>query len=114
MSEALKFLPPRVALMDPRSGLISREWYLFFQAVYDRIGGATGPSTTDLSTSLFEDAGSGETNALLFELEQSVSQTPAQYDQYVADALLAEVSALREQVAELSKEIEAIKQGVVI
>lgn len=110
MSEALKFLPPRVPLTDARTGFISREWYLFFQGVFNRIGGSEGPSTTDLSSSLFEDAGSGETNALLFEAQQALSQTP-QYEQYVNDTLMAELSGLRELVAEQAKELDALKQA---
>lgn len=127
MSEAIKFLPPRVALTDPRTGLISREWYLFFQGIFDRVGGATGSSTTDLSSSLFEDAGSGETNALLFSAEQALSQLPAtpavvpndqslepRYEEYVLEALQTELNGLRELVQELSKELDALKQATTL
>lgn len=110
MSEALKFLTPRVPLVDNRTGLISREWYLFFQGVFDRIGGPTGSSTTDISSSLFEDAGSGETNALLFEAQQALSQVPS-YEQYASNAILAELNGLRELVAEQAKELDALKQS---
>lgn len=110
MSDPLKFVPPRVPLADPRTGLISREWYLFFQGVYNRIGGADGPSTTDVSGSLFEDAGSGETNAMLFTLEDEVKQSPS-YEQYVVEGLTTELNGLRELVAELIKEVEALKQA---
>lgn len=109
MSNVLKFIPPRVPLADPRTGLISREWYLFFQGVYNRIGGAEGPSTTDLSGSLFEDAGSGETNAMLFALEDEIKQSPP-YEQYAVDTLTTELNGLRELVSELTKEVEALKQ----
>ena len=113
MTDPLKFVPPRVPLLDTRTGLISREWYLFFQGVFDRIGGANGPSSTDLSVSLFEDAGSGETNAALFTLDQALNQLP-QPAMLPADMLLAEVSDLREQVAELKKELDALKQSTLI
>lgn len=123
MSTALKFMPPRVPLADPRTGLISREWYLFFQGVYDRIGGADGPSTTDVSGSLFEDAGSGETNAMLFTLEDELKQAPPyeplpadqdqapRYELYTLEALTTELNGLRELVSELTKEVEALKQA---
>lgn len=114
MSEALKFVPPRVPLTDPRTGIISREWYLFFQGVFDRIGGANAPTPEDLSASFFEDAGSGETNALLFTVEQALSQTPPAASDVALDTLLGEVSELREQVAELRKELDAIRQGTLI
>lgn len=124
MSDPLKFIPPRVALTDPRTGLISREWYLFFQGIYIRAGGATGPSTTDVSGSLFEDAGSSETNAMLFSLEDELKQAPQsellntepadqspKYEQYTLDALTTELNGLRELVAELTKEVESLKQA---
>lgn len=114
MNEPLKFIPPRVPLIDQRTGLITREWYLFFQGVFDRIGGANGPSTTDLSSSLFEDAGSGETNALLFTAEQAFSQIPPMLDSAPVEILLAELAELRDQVSELRKELDAVRQGILI
>jgi len=112
MSNALKFVPPRVALTDPRTGLISREWFLFFQGVFDRIGGSEGPSNTDNAVSAFEDAGSSETNAMLFKFEDNVNQRP-QLDQPIPvyDTLLAEVSELRERVTVLETEVQALKQS---
>lgn len=123
MSETLKSMPPRVPLLDPRTGLVSREWFLFFQGLFYRVGGANGPSTTDISSSLFEDAGSGETNATLFALEQALSQqpvheaadpgldqTPSQPTQ-VVDQLQSELNSLRELVAEMAKDIQALKQA---
>lgn len=127
MTDPLRFVPPRVQLTDPRTGLISREWYLFFQGVFDRIGGATGASTSDLVASLFEDAGSSETNAMLFGVEQDTRQMPP--DQQPAlfidlppayapdsqiDNITAELSALQDQVAELVKELDSLKQGTLI
>lgn len=108
MTDPIKFMPPRVALTDPRTGLISREWYLFFQGIYDRIGGANGPTIPDVATSLFEDAGSGETNAMLFTVEDAVEQAPP-YEHYVEQTIAAELSGLRDQVAELVKELDALK-----
>lgn len=48
MATALKFIPPRVPLTDPKTGLVSREWYLFLQGMFDRIGGASSTSNTEL------------------------------------------------------------------
>ena len=132
MTDPLRFVPPRVQLVDPRTGVISREWYLFFQGIFNRIGGATGESTTDIVASLFEDAGSSETNALLFTTEQALSQYPAVHENTVllegvsralaqlppdtptvtVESLSAELSAVRDQVSELVKEIQSIRQGL--
>ncbi len=32
--------PPRVAFLDPRSGTISREWYLFFLSLFQLTSGS--------------------------------------------------------------------------
>ena len=114
MSEPLRFVPPRVAFVDPRSGLITREWYLFLQGVFNRIGGATGASADDISGSLFEDAGSSETNALLFVLDQAANQLPPSPPLPLVDTLQAELSELRDTVAELKKDLDAIRQGTLI
>lgn len=128
MTEALRFVPPRVALVDPRTGMIAREWYLFFQGLFIRVGGADGMGTSELEASLFEDAGSSETNAMLFMLEQdtgqvppaqqstpdpTLDQSPPRYLDAV-DTLTTELSELQARVTELVKEIDALKQSVLL
>lgn len=39
--------------MDARTGLITREWYLFLQGIFERVGGAGGLSTTDVDAGSF-------------------------------------------------------------
>lgn len=123
---ALHFVPPRVPFTDPETGVLTRAGNLFLQGIYARVGGATGPSTTDLSASLFEDAGSSETNALLFSAEQAAGQWPpgaqsALFEQLPTDPpnepipnvdqLQAELAAMRDQIAEIVKDLDAIRQG---
>jgi hypothetical protein len=114
MTDPLRFIPPRVQLTDPRTGMISREWYLFFQGVFSRIGGANGASSTDIVASLFEDAGSSETNAMLFELDQAASQYAIPQPFTVEQVLQAEISELRDTVTEMKKDLDAIRQGTLI
>lgn len=130
MSEALKFVPPRVAIIDSRTGLISREWYLFFQGVFDRIGGPLGEGNADLSASMFEDAGIEEIKAAVYNLAQVFGQDPpipeaqtvALLDQSPSQQVLIEtvqdlvgqVQELRDQLAEVAKELQAIKQSTVL
>ena len=40
MPNITNITPPRVPLTDPRTGLISREWYLFLLSLYDQTGGS--------------------------------------------------------------------------
>lgn len=131
MSEPIKFVPPRVALTDPATGLITREWFLFFQAVFIRIGGANGESNTELVASAFEDAGIEETKALLFaqaqqfgQLPPPVDQTtmlveqpdqrPAPYSDPVVEQLTQQLASLQDQLAEVLKEVQALKQSTLI
>lgn len=79
--------PPRVPFFDERSGLISREWYMFFLSLFRNVGGADlvlkGPTAQDLS---------GE-----FAAASQAAQLAAQ-----VNATQAEVSALRTDVQGLA------------
>lgn len=49
--------PPRVAMVDPRTGLISREWYMFFLSLFRTAEGVVdadtiAPTTTSMLASL--------------------------------------------------------------
>lgn len=100
--------------------VFTRPWFLFLQAVYERIGGAISPSTTDLAEDLFEDAGTSETNAVLFDLEKTVFQDPPSVSYIVPDnqssvaVLTSLVKSLAAELAEIQKELNAIKQGRLI
>ena len=41
MPNITNITPPRVALTDPRTGLIAREWYLFFLSLFNQTGQST-------------------------------------------------------------------------
>lgn len=59
MPNITNIIPPRVPLTDIRTGLISREWYLFFLSLFNQTGGSAvslediqkGPPTQDLDIS---------------------------------------------------------------
>ena len=76
------------------------EFVRYVESLFLRGGGVTGPSTTELAASQFEDAGIEELKSELYKL---------------ADVLLSgpnEISELRAQVAELQKTIDGMRQGV--
>ena len=64
MPNITNITPPRVPLLDPRNGLISREWYLFFLSLFNQTGGSVvsledvqkGPPTQDLDISAIASA----------------------------------------------------------
>ena len=103
--------PPRVPLVDPRTGMIDRAWYLFFlslnniaTAVVD--DGGLGPSAESLIASY---------DAALQALAQSVDTHPLPVDlsaeltkQIQAVGLENCCSGLLSQVAEMQKQLEAL------
>jgi hypothetical protein len=104
--------PPRVPLIDPRTGLIDRAWYLFFL------------SLNDVATTVIDDSGitfSAESviasyDAALQALAQNVETQPLSTDlsveltkQIEAAGLIDQSSALLSQVAELQKQIEGLQ-----
>jgi hypothetical protein len=138
MTEPLRLLPPRVPLVDPKTGNMSRDWYMFFQQLYERVGGATAPSNADIAADLFEDAGSGELTAQLFGVSDDLHQAPPVVEALAADdqtpplvpalgvddqtppsvcCLLPddqtnEVAELREQVTALTDQLNGAMSGI--
>jgi len=102
--------PPRVPLIDPRTGLIDRAWYLFFVSLMDAAttvyDGDLGPSPEALLASY---------DAALQALAQEVETQPPPVDlsaelikQIEAAGLIDCYSGLLSQVAEMQKQLEAL------
>jgi len=97
--------PPRVPLIDPRTGLIDRAWYLFFVSlmnaatvVYD--DQALAPSPESLIASY---------DQALQILRQEVETLPPVVTLIAPDVLGDCCSALVSQMAEMQKQIEALQ-----
>ena len=79
--------PPRVPLIDPRTGLIDRAWYLFFLSMFNAASlvydGDLGPSAESLISSY---------DAALQALTQTVGTQPAPVN------LSAELMALKQEI----------------
>ena len=102
--------PPRVPLIDPRTGLIDRAWYLFFLSLLNAATivdeGGLGTDTVSLIASY---------DAALQALAQEVETQPPPVDlsaelikQIEAAGLIDCCSALVSQVAEMQKQLEAL------
>ena len=97
--------PPRVPLVDPRTGMIDRAWYLFFL------------SLNNIATGVIDDSGltfSSESllasyDAALRALAQEVETLPPVVTLPVPDVLGDCCSALESQMAEMQKQIEALQ-----
>ena len=102
--------PPRVPLIDPRTGLIDRAWYMFFLSLLSAAtvvdDGGLGPDSVSLIASY---------DAALQALAQEVETQPPPVDlsaelikQIEAAGLIDCCSALVSQVAEMQKQLEAL------
>ena len=104
--------PPRVPLIDPRTGLIDRAWYLFFL------------SLNDIATAVIDDSGltfSSESliasyDQALLSVNQELQTLPPTVDlsaeliKQIQEANLVDCcSALVSQMAEMQKQIEALQ-----
>jgi hypothetical protein len=86
-----KLPAPRVALIDPATGLISREWYRFFLNLFELTGSGSNPTT-------LEDLQIGPPNNDQFVLNLQ-NATDAQTND----------SPLLSQIAELEKQVQALE-----
>ena len=108
--------PPRVELIDPRTGLMSREWYRFFLNLFVITGSGTNEVTVpdllvaplpsaDLSTitqqiaDIASQPAADNTNAELYKQIDALASSPSNAD------VLA-------QIAQIEKELNALKMQV--
>ena len=97
--------PPRVPMVDPRTGLIDRAWYLFFL------------SLNDIATTVVDDGGLATDSASLIAsydaalraLAQEVETLPPVVTLLAPDVLGDSGSALESQVAEMQKQIQGLQ-----
>ena len=90
MPDITQIMPPRVPLVDQRTGLISREWYRFFFNQFEKVG-SSGESLEDLQL------GPVETDSFGFEITKDITQFAIQPAQ---DGVI-------DQIAEMQKQIQA-------
>ena len=102
--------PPRVPLIDPRTGLIDRAWYMFFLSL---LAAATtvvdnpdvGPSPESLIASY---------DAALRAVNQELQTLPPVVTLPVPDVLTDCCSALVSQMAEMQKQIEGLQSQPIL
>lgn len=83
--------PPRVAFIDPRTGNVAREWYMFFLSLYQLVGGS------DVS---LDDVQKGPPSITVDEINHSINK--------VSENLAPSQDGLLAQIAELQKEVQAL------
>ena len=101
--------PPRVPLIDPRTGLIDRAWYLFFlslnQIATAVVDDVVGPSAETLLASY---------DAALRSVNQELQTLPPVVNLPAPDVLTDCCSALVSQVAEMQKQIEGLQAQPIV
>lgn len=103
--------PPRVPLIDQRTGLISREWYRFFLNLFNLTG--AGTNSTSISDLL---VGPPATQENLTEIDNKVTGTQLgpQYQDQSGDFAItlqeSQLSYLVQCCANLQAELDTIKQ----
>ena len=85
--------PPRVAFIDPRTGNVSREWYMFFLSLFQTQGGS--------SISL-DDVQKGPPMLTVDEINANIDKASAN--------LHPSTESVVEQIAELSKQVEGLQE----
>jgi hypothetical protein len=96
--------PPRVALIDPRTGLIDRAWYMFFLSLNNAatavVDSDTGTNTDSLLASY---------DAALQAVNQELQTLPPVVALPAPDVLSDCCSELVSQTAEMQKQIDALQ-----
>lgn len=102
---SIRFVPPRVPLVDARSGNITREWYRFLQTFFD-------PSTVDAETDLILSAYSDSADAHVPQV--ALDMMPVIQPSLAVDDVAPVIAILAEQIAELTKAVNDLKLGAIV
>lgn len=112
MAEALSINCLRNPLVDPDTGIPTRDGFLFLAGLWTRGGGAIAQNNSELMVDMFDDAGIEELKSGQYGQLQDLSQNPGSQNFYTAfDDVIAEMRALQDVVAELIKRVDGMQQG---
>lgn len=98
---------PRVELIDPRTGLMSREWYRFFINLFYLTGNGSSDVTIPEVEAAVNDVAQAPVNILAPQVTELQKQTDATYI-----ASLASINVSTAQIAELQKQVNALRMQV--
>lgn len=104
--------PPRVPIIDERTGAMSREWYRFFLSLFELGGGGSNPvSLSDLQKGP-RPASIGELDAIINKTSEDVSPSDSDASALIAQALQAlEQNEPPVGLAEVYKQLQALEQN---
>lgn len=90
--------PPREPPIDPRTGVFSRNWIIYFQQVFNRIGGSGADTITDISQQLAD-------QAVELAFADPVEETAPGETEPNVD-VLSEIAELKKTVSDQRQEID--------
>lgn len=108
----LYLFPPRIKFVDSE-GRLTSEAIRALGVVFERLGGAVAPSTTDLAQADDDDSGLEEFKHEFGKGLDGVAMAP-RYEHPEIQQLQSEMSELRSVVAELLKQIQGLQEGTTI
>lgn len=107
-ADLTQITPPRVPLINERTGLISREWYRFFLNMFDKTSGSTS-SLSDLEVSPQAQDPSSVIQSFIQSSELSYQQTPALMQLFSSiQALESNVNAAHSGIDKLSTDLQGL------
>lgn len=99
----VSFVPPRVPFVDMRTGMITREWYLFLQKLFDPQADLALTDALLLGLDTI-----GGQDAQFYEGMQELRQAPVLATLIAIDDVAPILGLLRDEIAELRKAIEGL------
>ena len=96
--------PPRVPLVNPDTGEISREWYRWFLNIFT----LTGSGTTDTTIVDLEKTINYITNIDYGDVTNLIGQVPLEVSTDSSAQMVAELNALRQEVAVQRAQLDAV------
>lgn len=112
MTDVLCIPSDREPVVDPGTGRCTRSWFLFFAGLFTRLGGVLGPGVEDAES--FDMLGPvADLNAGLYSAIQQIGQLPIYEPPAMPENYAAEIQFLRDQLAEVQKEIQGMRSGTI-
>lgn len=102
---------PVTEVDDAGRTYFTRPWFLFFQTVFNRIGGANAPDNGELTGTSSADPG---LEATLYAFRDEIRGVPPIVQPPITDALIPELAGLREEIAVARQFIQDIQQGTTL
>jgi hypothetical protein len=119
MADALQLFDARRSPWTNPDRTLSREAQFFIRELWLRVGGALGPSTNDLATAAFEDAGIAEQLGMIYLLGDAGRQNPplppiefAGDQSPPAAQMFERIRSIETQIAELSAVVDGLRKSI--